>query len=76
MRNILHKSVDWWQECVEVKRGKGIGSSKDSAITAFQMIEKIEMRLTGKSKTVGEWRVVFSQLPEEYQYEDDTKGDA
>lgn len=70
MRNILDKSVDWWSECVEAKRGKGIGSSKDSAITAFQMIEKIEARLTGQSMNMGEWRVVFSKLPEDCKYED------
>jgi hypothetical protein len=64
------------QECTDAKKGKGLGAAKDSALTALQMVEKLETRMTGKSKTVGEWRVVFSQLPEEYQYEDDTKGDA
>ena len=76
MQHIVMKSAEWWKECVDAKKGKGLGAAKDSAITALQMIEKLEMRMTGKSKTVGEWRVVFSQLPEEYQYEDDGKGDA
>jgi hypothetical protein len=76
MRQILSGSVDWWKECTDAKKGKGLGAAKDSALTALQMVEKLETRMTGKSKTVGEWRVVFSQLPEEYQYEDDTKGDA
>lgn len=70
MRGILGKSVAWWDECVTAQKGKGLGASKDSAISAFQMIEKLEARISGKTHMSGNWRVVFAKAPELFTTED------
>jgi hypothetical protein len=76
MRHILSESVDWWTTCVEARKGKGLGASKDSAISALQVIDRLEAKLSGTSQTMGRWRVVFDTPPEVFAEPEKTEGDA
>ena len=65
MKGILSDSIDWWESCAQKRIGKGLGASKDSAISALQVIEKLEARISGETHISGNWRVVFANPPEE-----------
>jgi hypothetical protein len=63
----------FWKQCVVS------GSAKGTSSISYQLERaRLEMIEITKSHDVkaSPWRMIFSQLPEEYQYEDDTKGDA
>jgi hypothetical protein len=66
MKGILADSIDWWESCASKRVGKGLGASKDSAISALQMIEKLEARVRGETHISGNWVVRFANPPESF----------